>query len=510
MSLSSDDRLLWLTVVLGFAAACLYIPATLERVRTLTEVHGDRDDVKQLSNDAEAALKPDVLQVLADGPSYELRASAIKIVATRALKDDTRKILLRDLASKRADTRVKAINVISMMLFTRLMPVDHPMTAVAAFCDLAGFTAVIDALVNCLPLHNLAAEPNRLRKPTQVPAYGTGPVSPLLPLNRPADEKRLMDILYALLSYDQMTENSGSVPLQAGIVKRWLSKYPFPCAQSSNSHFGFSRSDVVSLFALGFASWADDDPPMAKIISTLCRDSEASKQLRECGLKASSYREATNYGCGTSGWSELPSRDIIMSNSEDTAGVVGAAWNAHQMRLIFGEDRVNAIDAGRREVPPGEPAQPSVPVWTTEEMRYAFGGERSDPTAPTMREIQALHHEPGGEATQRPVPVWTAEDMRNALGVDRVQPTSNPMPEGEPARPGSSWARHAPERSAEEDNMRRRHREAIVVAERGTPVTRENILQRQNSRVGLMPLSEPAQELLRVFTTEQDRGNGNP
>jgi hypothetical protein len=471
MSPPSDDRLLWLTVALGLAVACIYIPTTLERVRTLTEVNEDRDDVKQLSNDAEAALKPEVLRVLADGPSYELRASAIKIVATRALRDDTRKILLRDLASKRADTRVKAINVISMMLFTRLMPVDHPMTAVAALCDLAGFTAVIDALVNCLPLHDLAAEPNRLRKPTQVPAYGTGPVSPLLPPNRPADEKRLMDILYALLSYDQMTENSGCLPLQAGIVKRWLSKYPFPCAQSSNSHFGFSRSHVFSLFALGAASWADDDPSMAKIISTLCRDPEARQQLRECGLTASSSREATNYGCGTSGWSELPSRDIIMSNSEDTAGV---AWNTDQMRMVFEIDRANAADSSIRERLVGEPAQ-SVPVWNAEDLRNAFGADRANPIDASTREI----------------------------------PTRDSNPERSPARPGSSWARHAPERSAEEDNMRRRHREAIVVAERGTPVTRENILQRQNSRVGLMPLSEPAQELLRVFTTEEGR-NRNP
>ena len=450
MSPSSDDRLLWLTVALGLAVACLYIPATLERVRALTEVHEDGDDVKQLSNDAEAALKPEVLRVLADGPSYELRASAIKIVATRALKDETRKILLRDLASKRADTRVKAINVISMMLFTRLMPVDHPMTAVAAFCDLAGFTAIIDALVNCLPLHDLATEPNRLRKPTQVPAHGTGPVSPLLPPNRPADEKRLMDILYELLSYDLMTTNSGSIPLQAGIVKRWLSKYPFPCAQPSNSHFGFSRSNVVSLF-VGVDSWANDDPPMAKIISALCRDTEASKQLRECGLKASSYREATNYGCGNGGWSELPSRDIIMSNGEDTAGAAGTAWNAHQMRLIFGDESADAMVASVRERPAGEATQRSGPVWTAEDMRYA---------------------------------VALAEDREDGVNPTNTSPHN---PEDEPTvRPTSSWARHAPSRSAEEDNMRRRHREVIVVAERGTPVTRENILQRQNSRVGVV------------------------
>jgi hypothetical protein len=43
MSLPGDDRLLWLTVAIGLATACLYIPATLERVRTLTEVHSDKD-----------------------------------------------------------------------------------------------------------------------------------------------------------------------------------------------------------------------------------------------------------------------------------------------------------------------------------------------------------------------------------------------------------------------------------------------------------------------------------
>lgn len=425
MSQSGDDRLLWLTVAVGLAVAFLYIPATLERVRTLTEVHDDNDDVKQLSNDAEAALKPEVLRVLADGPSYELRASAIKIVATRALKDDTKKILLRDLASKNPDHRVKAIDVISMMLFTRLMPTDNPMAAAEAFCDLAGFTAIVDALVNCLPLHDVAAGPSRLRKPTQVLARGAGPVSPLLPPNRPADERRLMEILSELLSWDMMSTNSsGSIPLQAGVVKRWLNKYPFPCAQPSNSRLGFCRADVVSLFAFGIDSWANDDPAMAKIINALSRDPEASKQLRECGLKASSYREAITSGCGNSGWSELPGRDVLMANSEDTAGML----NADPLRRVLESDESHAGDAYVYE------------VFT--------------------------------DAVERP---------------------------GEPRRPGSSWARHAPERSPEEDNLRRRHREAIVVAERGTPFTRENILQRQNSLVGLIPLSEPAQELLRVF-----------
>jgi hypothetical protein len=402
MSPSSDDRLIWLTVAVGLAIACLYIPATLERVRTLTEVHPD-DDVKQLSSDAEAALRPAVLRVLADGPSYELRASAIRIVVTRGLQDDTRKLLLRDLASKDPTSRLKAIDVIHMMLFTRLMPIDQPMAAVGALSDLSGFTAIIDALLNCLPLHEITPSPSRLRKPTQTAARGRGPISPLLAPNRPADERRLMEILCALLSYHMMdTDNSSAIPLRAGIISRWLSHYPFPCAHPSNSHLGFTRSDTVSLFAFGIDSWANDDPPMAKIINSLCRDPDAAKQLRDADLKSSGYGES---GRDNSAWSELPARDILMSNSEDTAGLL---WSSH---------------------PEAESARP-----------------------------------------------------RDEL-----------------MRPTSSWTRHLSERSPEEDSMRRRHREAVVVAERGTPLTRDNILQRQDSRVGLVPMSDQARGAFEIL-----------
>ena len=42
------------------------------------------------------------------------------------------------------------------------------------------------------------------------------------------------------------------------------------------------------------------------------------------------------------------------------------------------------------------------------------------------------------------------------------------------------------ERSHEEDRLRRRHREAVVVADRGEPLSRENILQRADSEAGIM------------------------
>ena len=72
------------------------------------------------------------------------------------------------------------------------------------------------------------------------------------------------------------------------------------------------------------------------------------------------------------------------------------------------------------------------------------------------------------------------------------------------------------ERSQEEEHLRRRHREAIVVAERGAPLRRENILQREDSRTlqpmggvsdmegalnGLLGLSESRSEL-----AEEDQG----
>jgi hypothetical protein len=419
LAMSTDDRLLWLTVAIGLAVASLYIPATLRHVRKITEVHED-DDRKKLSNDAEAALKPEVLRVLVDGPSHELRASAIKIVAGRSLKDDGKKILLRDLASNNAENRVKAINAMHLVLFSRLMVNDSPMTGTEVFCDLPGFTAIVDALVNCLPLHKIAPDPSSLRKPTQVPARGTGPVSPLLPPNRPADETRLMQILQELLrcALNEFAEGM-SVALQAGVVKRWLKKYPFPCASPSNSHLGFNRSDVVSLFRID--SWASDDPLMLRIMVLLGRDPEAMKQLRAIGIRGSDYKEAIFSSGGNTGWSELPSRDILMTNSEDTAG-----------------------------------------VWSTDRIRWELANSQNGAMGDEL--------------------------LRNEL--ER---------RGEPIRPGSSWARQAPERSPEEQSLRRRNREAIVVADGGTPFTRDNILRRQNSGVGPTPLLERQEDASRAF-----------
>jgi hypothetical protein len=417
--MSTDDRLLWLAVAIGLAVASIYIPTTLRHVRKITEVHED-DDRKKLSNDAEAALKPEVLRVLVDGPSHELRASAIKIVVARALKDDAKKILLCDLASNNVDGRVKAINAMHLVLFSRLMVNDSPMTGTEVFCDLPGFTAVVDALVNCLPLHKIAPAPGSLRKPTQVPARGTGPVSPLLPPNRPADETRLMQILQELLRCALNESTDGlSLALQAGVVKRWLRKYPFPCASPSNSHLGFNRSDVVSLFRID--SWASDDPLMLRIMVLLGRDPEAMKQLRAIGIRGSDYKEAIFSSGGNTGWSELPSRDILMTNSEDTAG-----------------------------------------VWSTDRIRLELANSQNDPIGDEL--------------------------LRNEL--ER---------RGEPVRPGSSWARQAPERSPEEQNLRRRNREAIVVADGGAPFTRDNILRRQNSRVGPSPLLERQEDGSRAF-----------
>lgn len=412
MSRYTDDRLLWLTVAIGLAAAYLYIPATLKNVRKITEVHEYEYERKKVNSDAEAALKPEVLRVLVDGPCHELRASAIRIVAARAMKDDAKKILLRDLASKNADDRLKALNAMHLVLFTRLLVNDIPITPAESFCNLPAFTAIVDALLNCLPLHDILSETGSLRKTTQVPARGLTPTSPLLPPNRPADEVHLMQILSELLRcIHQGTSIEGfSTPLQAGVVNRWLKEYPFPCACPSNSHLGFSRSDVLSLFRAD--AWAHDDPLMARIVIILRGDAEALKQLRAVGLRASDYKEAVSSGAG---WSELPGRDILMTNSEDTAGVSS--------------------------------------------------------TDPLHRELEI--HQTGAIGD---------EILHNEL--ER---------RSDSVRPASSWARQAPERSPEEESLRRRHREAIVVAERGMPFTSDSILQRQNSRVGLTPPFDAAQ-----------------
>lgn len=399
MSLFTSNRFLIAVLVVGLGAAYFSIPATLQQVKDAARAPPPepRPPTKRLQKDSENSLKIDTLRTLADGYSYELRTSAIKIVASRTVRCRAKGLLLRDLASKDYSRRDHAINGLWMLLY-------HPSlseTKVSSeFEDHTTIKAIVRALINVLPLHNVSSnskgkdreESNRL------------PPSPVRPLHRPAHELSLLIMLNNVLQAMNRRSTRSTVSaavysaLKSGLVTRWLANYPFPCTLPENSGLNFKRSDVSRLFDR--MAWMTDDPVMADIILEVMQYPLGRKQMRDVGLSASSYKENVDRHVWDSGWGESNWADADENND---------------VRMIHGEDTA------------GVAPRDYITVWE----------ETIRPTRPRPRAVVRL---------------------RSA------------------------------ERSQEEEHLRRRHREAIVVAERGTPLRRENILQRENSQI-LQPMN---------------------
>ncbi|QSS58577.1 hypothetical protein I7I51_08004 [Histoplasma capsulatum] len=97
---------------------------------------------------------------------------------------------------------------------------------------------------------------------------------------RPQGEKKALNTLDIILR-----ENIPAA-LEAGVISRWLSKYPFPCTTEDES----KRIDVVVLTK----TWYTDDSVMSSIISTLSSHQEGVSQLRKYGLMGSRIAEHTH------------------------------------------------------------------------------------------------------------------------------------------------------------------------------------------------------------------------
>lgn len=390
MQAPQTDRLLWTSIILGIGAAYFLIPKVLQHIKDAAiappaEAHPRR---KQLPQNAEDALKLDTLQALAEGHSFELRNSAIKLIATRALKSGTKDLLLRDLASEDEHRRDDAINGLWLLIYS---PALHEKDTISSLVDYPTFNAIITALVNVLPYHNRTTNQDK-----QPAAEVELPPSPIRPTYRPPHEISLMIMLTHLLHYRRTssfgpsrTDDNLAIALSAGLVSRWLASYPFPCALPENSSFNYRKSDVTALFER--KSWGSDDILMYEIMKVLTQSAAGCSSLRRAGLRASKQPEHHEDESWEKPWREEnmenEDNDIVMVGGEDTAGIpVESSWQSFN----------------------------------------------SEEEAPRPRSV---------------------------------------------------------ERSQEEEQLRRRNRQAVVVAERGAPLGRENILHRQNSRVPLAPMS---------------------
>ncbi|KIX01778.1 uncharacterized protein Z518_09505 [Rhinocladiella mackenziei CBS 650.93] len=388
MSFFSSNRLVIAALLVGIGAACYTIPALLQQVKDAARAPPPEPPrpTKRLQKDSENSLKIETLRTLADGYSYELRTSTIKIVASRTVRCRAKYLLFRDLASRDYERRDKAIYGLWMLLYH---PALQDTMVSNELHEPRACKAVVKALINVLPFHNINPEERNADRQELPP-------SPIRPAHRPAHEVSLLNVLNNMFHFVSRRRSRQSVSstmdaaLAAGLVTRWLANYPFPCALPENQRFNFKKCDVVRLFDRN--AWQSDDPLMATIILEIMQYPLGRKQLREVGLNASSYKENVGRDNWNSGWAASgradEDNDAWMTGGEETAGV----------------------------------ARDDITIW---------------------------------EETSRPI---------------------------SSARPRST------ERSQEEEHLRRRHREAIVVAERGAPLRRENILQRENSQI-LQPMN---------------------
>lgn len=121
--------------------------------------------------------------------------------------------------------------------------------------------------------------------------------------------------------------------LDAGVISRWLAKYPFPCAVAEPSR----RQDLVLLMK----TWWSDDAVMSSIVSTLSSHPDGAKQLRKYGLMGSMIEENTQDD------DEDHDSDIWMAHGEDTAGVRAFAAAGRRVREESPDEQ--ALRRRRRE-----------------------------------------------------------------------------------------------------------------------------------------------------------------
>ena len=152
--------------------------------------------------------------------------------------------------------------------------------------DLSTYTALVDCLCNFLDEH--------VEESSKTDSH-------ILPKTRPLGERKALRVANVMVPED--------VPaaLEAGIVSRWLCKYPFPCALANPSR----RQDVVLLMK----TYWSDDPLMSSVIGTIASHPDGVRQLRKYDLMGSMIEENDQDEYEDDGDS-----DVWMIDGDETAG----------------------------------------------------------------------------------------------------------------------------------------------------------------------------------------------
>ncbi|KAJ5599993.1 hypothetical protein N7450_001060 [Penicillium hetheringtonii] len=305
----SGDGVLWLCLGISLFFAVRGIATDLRQVVDLTEIkHVERED-KIISEGTEEVLKLDTLLKLSESTSHDLRAAALRIISERSTKGATRDLLLEDVSSTDKFRQGRALTALHFLVWNRALSRTSVCTRLR---DIQTYTALINCLCNFLDEH------------TEQTSTSNSPIAPKL---RPVGEKKALTILNIILP-----ENVPAA-LEAGLVSRWLCKYPFPCALADPSR----KQDTAILMK----AWWSDDAVMSSIFGTLTSHPDGVKQLRKHGLMGSMIEENDQDDDDDDADS-----DVWMVDGEDTAGTY---LENSPRRLREGNAEEQALRRRRRE-----------------------------------------------------------------------------------------------------------------------------------------------------------------
>ncbi|KAI9778578.1 MAG: hypothetical protein M1839_007971 [Geoglossum umbratile] len=261
--------------------------------------------LSRISNVEAQALKLATLETLSKGLSYELRVAALKIILERGTRESLNQ-LLKQVGSKNDQTRTSALQVLKLLSQSSEYPpicLSSIKTAEKSYQSLAPhqslgnintFRALVQALHYHVPPHATEADhrPPHLRTPS---------------------ERNAMYVLARLIPYNV------SEALKAGVVTRWLAKYPF----GDTEH---DRREMIR----ALKTWSAQDMLLSEIVCAIEGHPDGRKQMRMAGLTGSAMGEPDSDG-----------DERIIRMVEDTEAILASGLVSRRgLRNASSEERV--------------------------------------------------------------------------------------------------------------------------------------------------------------------------
>jgi hypothetical protein len=212
---------------------------------------------KVINQSTEDAVKLEALEVLLESPNYELQGAAVKIITNRATKPHIYQALLHKIRYGDIPQQEQALASLRYLVsYTnpKYLNPERTLSTVITFLsnNQPKFPTGVDA---DLPLWKLRSEPVK-------------------------DALHILDDVLSSLS-----SQTFPTALKAGLVSKWLSKYPFG---------GPSATEAAARDELRSLNWDSEDLLLFNIIKRLFDMPAGRRELRKYGLLGSSIEESSD------------------------------------------------------------------------------------------------------------------------------------------------------------------------------------------------------------------------